>query len=260
MIATMNVDTMISVVDGEAVADSRDVASAFDRRHSDVLKSIGDLVSSRPDLGRTFSLKVAKVDIGSGAQRDSHYYIMNRKGFVVLVGGFKGDRALDFRIAFYEAFERMERLLQRMPVDAQEQPQAARYAIFDDPDRLRNAIAFVRAAHVAQRCSTARRAWMVAGLPDVFGSDAIERFAAGACAVAPIVVRWADERLERSPEAQVSTGVLYQDFAGWAADCGHPAIPSLTAFGRQLSALGIESFRSDGIKRRGVRLISEVVA
>ncbi|MEK9212290.1 Rha family transcriptional regulator [Sphingomonas sp. 2378] len=252
---------MVSVVDGEAVADSRDVAGAFGRRHADVLKSIVDLVSSRPDLKRTFSLKVAKVDIGSGAQRDSHYYTMNRKGFVVLVGGFKGERALDFRIAFYDAFERMEQLLRRMTDEAAELAAPARPAILDDPDRLRNAIAFVRAAHVARRCATARRAWMIAGLPDVFGGDAIERFAASASTVAPIVVQWADERLERDPASSpVATVTLYTDFAGWAAECGHAAIPSLTAFGRQLSALGIESFRSDGIKRRGVRLVSEVAA
>jgi len=260
MITSTTIDAMVSVVDGEVVADSRDVADAFGRRHADVLRGIADLISSRPDLQRTFSLKVGKVDIGSGAQRDSHYYTMNRKGFVVLVGGFKGDRALDFRIAFYDAFERMEQLLQRMADEARELPVGARHAIFDDPDRLRNAIAFVRAAHVARRCSTARRAWTVAGLPDVFGSDVLQRFAGAACSVAPIIVQWADERLERAPDAQASTAALYQDFAGWAADCGHPAIPSLTAFGRQLSALGIESFRSDGIKRRGVRLISEVAA
>jgi|GEM_PF-3491059 len=252
--------TLVAIIDGQVVADSRDVAEAFGRDHRNVLAAIRDVLQRRPDLALTFQRKVAKVDIGSGAQRDSHYYTMNRKGFVVLVGGFKGDRALDFRIAFYDAFERMEQLLQRMAEDARELPVAARHAIFDDPDRLRGAVAFVRAAHIAQRCSTARRAWAVAGLPDVFASDALQRFAGAACSVAPIIVQWADDRLERAPDAQASTAALYQDFAGWAADCGHPAIPSLTAFGRQLSALGIESFRSDGIKRRGVRLISEAMA
>ncbi|KQO52682.1 Rha family transcriptional regulator [Sphingomonas sp. Leaf257] len=252
--------SFVTIVDGQVVADSRDVAVAFGRQHKHVLEAIRDTLLRRPDLASTFGRKIAKVDTGKGAQRDSHYYTMNRKGFVVLVGGFKGDRALDFRIAFYDAFERMEQLLQRMADEARELPVAARHAIFDDPDRVRNAIAFVRAAHVAQRCSTARRAWTVAGLPDVFGSDVLQRFAGAACSVAPIIVQWTDERLERAPDAQASTAALYQDFAGWAADCGHPAIPSLTAFGRQLSALGIESFRSDGIKRRGVRLILEAVA
>jgi len=87
----MNV--MVTILNGEAVADSRDIATAFGRRHDHVLASIRDMIERRPDLAPTFRGKVARVATGDGGQRDTPYYLMNRKGFVVLVGGFKGDKA-----------------------------------------------------------------------------------------------------------------------------------------------------------------------
>ncbi|WP_083821332.1 Rha family transcriptional regulator [Sphingomonas sp. S17] len=253
MISASIADALVAIVGGEVVADSRDVAEAFGRHHRHVLRDIGDLVERRPDLAPTFGRKVARIDIGSGAKRDTHYYTMNRKGFVVLVGGFKGDRALDFRIAFYDAFERMEAMLRRIADDERALSAPVQPAILDDHDRLRNAIAFVRAAHVAKRCVVARRAWAVAGLPDVFAAGALERVAGAAAFADPAVVAWSEDRLEHDPAARASTAMLFEDYQYWAAMNGHPAM-SLAMFGRQLSAMGIEGFRSDGIKRRGVRL------
>lgn len=252
MMVALNSDALVTVIDGEVVADSRDVAEAFGREHYDVLKQIRSIVDRRPDIAGTFSCNVKKVKVGFG-ERDTHYYTMTRKGFVVLVGGFKGDRALDFRIAFYDAFERLEQRLRQIADEERELAAPMRPAILDDHDRLRNAIAFVRAAHIATRCATARRAWAVAGLPDVFTTGSLERFAGVHGAGDPAVVAWSDERLERDPAARASTAVLYEDYQYWAAMNGHPAM-SLTMFGRQMSAMGIEGFRSDGIKRRGVRL------
>lgn len=251
------IDAPVMVMDGAVVADSRDVATAFGRRHADVLVQVREVLAKRPDLERTFSFKIAKVDTGKGAQRDSHYYTMDRKGFVVLVGGFKGDRALDFRIAFYDAFEQMEATLARMEAEAQALAAPVRLAILDDPERLRSATAFVRAAHLAKGCPVARRAWDVAGLPDVF-SVAMPSFATQGVGD-PVVAAWAEERLERVDGKPVPTSWLYEDFREWADVHGHAA-RSLGGFGKQLTRMGIVGFNSNGIKRRGVRLREEGVA
>ena len=241
----------VSVVDGIVVADSRDVADAFGREHRTVLASVREIVGKRPDLAQTFLRKVAKVATGSGGQRDSHYYTMDRKGFVVLVGGFKGERALDFRIAFYDAFEKMETTLARIEAEARALAAPARPAILDDPERLRSATAFVRAAHLAKGCPVARRAWDVAGLPDVF-SVAMPSFTVqGVCD--PVVAAWAEERLERVEGARTPTSWLYHDYRDWAEARDHAAL-SVTSFGRQLGRMGIEGFKSDRIQRRGVQL------
>lgn len=240
----------VRVVDGHVVADSRDVAEAFGRRHADVLAQLRELIAKRPSIERSFSFNVAKVQVGFG-ERDSHYYTMDRKGFVVLVGGFKGDRALDFRIAFYDAFERMEHTLARMEAEAQALAAPARPAILDDPERLRSATAFVRAAHLAKGCPVARRAWDVAGLPEVF-SVAMPSFATQGVGD-PVVAAWAEERLERVEGARTPTSWLYEDYREWTELHGHAA-RSLCGFGKQLTRMGIAGFNSNGIKRRGVQL------
>ncbi|WP_267348107.1 Rha family transcriptional regulator [Sphingomonas sp. GM_Shp_2] len=243
---------LVRVEDGAVVADSRDVAEAFGRRHTHVLREIERLIDLRPDIGPTFGLKAAKVKTGFG-ERDSHYYTMNRKGFVVLVSGFKGDRALDFRIAFYDAFERMERTIAAMEAEAAALSAPERPAIMDDRDRLRDAIAFVRAAQIAKRCPVARRAWTVVGLPDVFTGDAaIETFGA-AGDVDPVVTAWAEDRLEQADGQRTPTCILFEDHQHWCNAQGiRPA--GARGFSQALTAMGVIGFKSSRMQRLNVRL------
>ena len=250
---------LVRVEDGLVVADSRDVAEAFGRQHYHVLREIRDLSERRPDLASTFGCKVTQVDIGSGARRDTHYYTMTRKGFVVLVGGFKGDRALDFRIAFYDAFEQLE---QRLAAIAAEEAALAAPpvpSIMDDHDRMRNAIAFVRAAQIAKRCPGARRAWVVAGLPDVFEEGPAPMIVGLDLAVSSIVTDWATERLEWVEGARTPMAWLYEDFRHWCREQGVPPI-SMTGFGRTLTRMGVDSFKSSAMQRCGIRLRAREVS
>lgn len=184
---------------------------------------------------------------------------MTRKGFVVLVGGFKGDRALDFRIAFYDAFEQLEQRLAAMA--AEETALAARPvpSIMEDHDRMRNAIAFVRAAQMAKRCPVARRAWAVAGLPDVFGQDQPSTIIGMDVAVSSIVRDWSTERLEWVEGARTPMAWLYEDFRHWCRDQGVPPM-SLTNFGRTLTRMGVDSFKSSAMQRCGIRLRAREVS
>ncbi len=244
---------LVRVENGTVVADSRDVAEAFGRQHNNVLRDIRTLLDQRPDLALTFERKVAQVEIGSGAQRTTHYYTMNRKGFVVLVGGFKGERALDFRIAFYDAFERMERTIAAMEAEAVALSAPERPSIMDDRDRLRDAIAFVRAAQLAKRCPVARRAWTVAGLPDVFTGDAaIETFGA-AGDVDPVVTAWAEDRLEQAHGQRTPTCILFEDHQHWCNAQGiRPA--GARGFSQALTAMGVIGIKSSRMQRLNVRL------
>ena len=178
---------------------------------------------------------------------------MNRKGFVVLVGGFKGKRALDFRIAFYDAFERMERTIAAMEAEAAALSAPERPSIMDDRDRVRDAIAFVRAAQIAKRCSVARREWAVAGLPDVFAStDAIETFGA-AGDVDPVVTAWAEDRLEQAHGQRTPTCILFEDHQHWCNAQGiRPA--GARGFSQALTAMGVIGFKSSRMQRLNVRL------
>ena len=250
---------LVRVEDGLVVADSRNVAEAFGRDHRNVLRDIRDLCDRRPDLALTFERKVTQVDIGSGARRGTHYYTMTRKGFVVLVGGFKGDRALDFRIAFYDAFEQLEQRLAAMAAEEAALAAPPAPSIMEDHDRMRNAIAFVRAAQMAKRCPVARRAWVVAGLPDVFAEGASPTTVGLDPAVSSTVRDWAADRLEWVEGARTPMAWLYEDFRHWCREQGQPPIP-MVGFGRNLTRMGVDSFKSSAMQRCGIRLRAREVS
>ena len=110
-----------------AIVSSVRVAQAFDRRHGHVLRDIDELQSHHPNLDseRWFAPAVYRSSRG----RDEPAYDMTRAGFVLLVMGWTGPKALDFKIAYIEAFDRMEEALltgQLNPVSAARGRQIAR--------------------------------------------------------------------------------------------------------------------------------------
>ena len=95
--------------DGRAVTTSLDVAGYFNKSHADVLKSIRGICDRR----RKFSAGIFSLAEYKDAQNKPRpMYYMDRKGFTLLVFGFTGPRALDFKIAYIDAFEAMEAALQ----------------------------------------------------------------------------------------------------------------------------------------------------
>lgn len=103
----------LRVVDGHAVTSSRVVADVFSKQHHHVVRAIRDLIAQKPDLARNanFGECSETVTVGNGATRKVTFYWMDRKGFAILAMGFTGAKALDFKCAFYDEFERMEEAL-----------------------------------------------------------------------------------------------------------------------------------------------------
>lgn len=100
----------LRVVDGHAVTSSRVVADVFSKQHHHVVRAIRDLIAQKPDLARNanFGECSETVTVGNGATRKVTFYWMDRKGFAILAMGFTGAKAIDFKCAFYDEFERME--------------------------------------------------------------------------------------------------------------------------------------------------------
>lgn len=101
------------VIEGRPVTSSRIVAEYFGKQHHHVVRDIRSLVAQKPELeaSRNFAQWSEEVEIGSGAKRTVICYWMDRKGFSILAMGFTGAKALDFKCAFYDEFERMEKQL-----------------------------------------------------------------------------------------------------------------------------------------------------
>ena len=102
---------VVSIIDGQAVTTSLEIARVFDKRHDSVLRSIEQL---RAECGvehhHNFAVMSLDIDIGNGATRTSPAYNLTRDGFTLLAMGFTGTKALQFKLAYIQQFNAMEQL------------------------------------------------------------------------------------------------------------------------------------------------------
>jgi Rha family phage regulatory protein len=100
-------NALVTIREGEVRASSQDVATAFDKNHKDVLRTIDKMIEQAPAISqRNFAPRDFVV-------RGRHYrgYEMDRDGFSLLAMGFTGAKALEWKLKFLDAFRRMEEAL-----------------------------------------------------------------------------------------------------------------------------------------------------
>jgi Rha family phage regulatory protein len=96
--------SLVRVRDGKTIADSRDVAAAFEKRHADVLRAIRDLECPSEFQERNF----ASFKNNDLTGESTSHVEMTRDGFTFLAMGFTGAKAAAWKVKFIEAFNRME--------------------------------------------------------------------------------------------------------------------------------------------------------
>lgn len=108
------ISNAFKVIEGRPVTSSRSVAEYFSKKHSDAVRAIDSIIAKKPELlaSRNFAQWSEEVEIGSGAKRTVTGYWMDQKGFCILAMGFTGAKALEFKCAFYDEFERMKHELE----------------------------------------------------------------------------------------------------------------------------------------------------
>jgi len=102
----MNNEIIINKIDGELVVSSRQIADDFGKKHKHILESIRNLVDE--------NLAVKFMFIESEFKnRGKLYpeYLLTRDGFTLIVMGFTGSKALEWKLKYIEAFNKMERML-----------------------------------------------------------------------------------------------------------------------------------------------------
>ena len=97
---------LVTVYNHQLVTDSRQVAERFEKEHGKVLRAIDNLVSQNR-LTKNMFLEQTHEYRG----REFRYYLMNRDGFSLLVMGFTGAKALEWKLKFLEAFNAMEKAI-----------------------------------------------------------------------------------------------------------------------------------------------------
>lgn len=103
---TTNPDHFVTSLDGQLITSSLLVAEAFGKQHKHVLEKIDSLDIPDGFSSANFSAHVQKIKAGA-VTRDSKVYRMTKDGFMLLVMGFTGKRAMDIKIAYINAFNRM---------------------------------------------------------------------------------------------------------------------------------------------------------
>lgn len=99
---------------GVLVVSSRSVADDFEKEHKNVIQSIEELM-------RGVAEKSAYLFIESEYQHEQNKqtykeYLLTRDGFSLLVMGFTGQKSLQWKLKYIEAFNKMEKALQPKPM------------------------------------------------------------------------------------------------------------------------------------------------
>lgn len=239
-------NAVVRIMEDRVVADSRDVASAFGKQHKNVVRAIDSLVKDAPACRLNFEPTLFDIRQPNGGARHARRFDMDRKGFMLLVMGFTGEKALTLKIAWIDAFDRMEAQLTAVAIadDAQAVPE-----IID----LREKLLFVREARVLGGRSAGRKAWQLCGLPDVFDHPVLP--ANDSVRVDDGAEAWLSDRVKPS-NGRVGSTALYADYQRWCAQSGRSSM-SHARFGRYLKARGIAWLNSNGIFYKDISLRGE---
>lgn len=89
-------DIILSTQNGEPVASSRQIAENFEKRHDHVIRDIDTIKKDVPNFGEMFFETTVPDSYG----REQRAYLMNRDGFSLLVMGFTGKAALEWKLKY----------------------------------------------------------------------------------------------------------------------------------------------------------------
>ena len=99
-------ESLVKVENDQIVTDSRSVAEHFGKRHNDVTEVIRKLLATEKSVTKMFH--ESKFEYRG---QEFPMYLMNRDGFSLLVMGFTGAKALEWKLKYIEAFNAMEKQL-----------------------------------------------------------------------------------------------------------------------------------------------------
>lgn len=103
MAGETTLNSLVIMKDRQAVTDSLKVAESFDKKHKHVLETARNLAAENSATKKMF---VESTYVNRGKEYPMIY--MNRDGFTLLAMGFTGKKALDFKLKYIQAFNKME--------------------------------------------------------------------------------------------------------------------------------------------------------
>lgn len=112
-------NNLVQINDNQVVVSSKQIAKSFNKQHFHVIRDIENLISAIgiSKNGDTPKLFCRTTYIHKQNKQEYPMYLMNRDGFSLLVMGFTGKEALEWKIKYIEAFNEMENQLKSIKED-----------------------------------------------------------------------------------------------------------------------------------------------
>lgn len=129
----MNVEIACIGTEECATCSSLDIAETFERKHNNVMHDIRNLNCS----AKFRLLNFEQSEYINEQGRSQPHYIMTRDGFTFLVMGYTGEKAAQFKEAYIERFNQMERALCRRQIERETLQPLLRYLPSEPPAESR---------------------------------------------------------------------------------------------------------------------------
>lgn len=225
----------ISSNDGVLVTGSREVALNFEKQHKDVLERVDKLIMQMNSAENSAQYFIPD-EYRDSSGKVNRQYLLTRDGFSLLVMGFTGQKALQWKLKYIKAFNKMEAALkndrfQIEPVQLQCIKETNKTLRFIQDKNLRESIAKQVLSKLydvelpLENISTTKL---------VSCDDTVKQFIASQCELI------ANERVKIS--------ALYECYAAWCKLNRCKALSKIL-FGRDLKIMGF----AQGHKTRGYR-------
>lgn len=100
------IQNLVSIVNGVPTTTSLQIAEVFGRGHNTVLRDIRDLLEKCPEPFGVYNF--VQSEYTNEQNKKMPMYIITRDGMTLLVMGYTGDKAMEYKMAYIEAFNAME--------------------------------------------------------------------------------------------------------------------------------------------------------
>lgn len=110
----MSNEIILHQQNGRVLVTSREVAEKFKKQHRDVLESIRNISAENSAVTSMF----IESSYTAGTGKKYPLYYMDRDGFTLLVMGFTGKEALNWKVKYIQAFNQMEEQLKAKEIQA----------------------------------------------------------------------------------------------------------------------------------------------
>lgn len=104
-------DIVFQGSEGQPLTNSVLVAEKFEKLHRNVIQTVKKLTAENSAVRNMF----VETTYLNEKQQEQPMYIMNRDGFTLLAMGFTGKKALQFKLDYIEAFNKMEKAIKETP-------------------------------------------------------------------------------------------------------------------------------------------------